>query len=581
MDRDSHPSRRARAIAAIAGVAAMALTACGSSGGTSSASPSSQSSQSTGTAQGSSSSQALIPAGTPSAAPDAGTPAAADLGFRPDKNGLPFPNYGTDYPGLTPADVRTTFGDGACASTAGGTCTLTPEAQAWMETMNKLMGGGHCYGMSVLALQLYRGDVKPTDVGGDSVDKLSPASNGALTSRLAIDWAAQLFPTVQAAAVTGTPNDILARLIQYFQSGAGSKETYTLRIFSGTGGHAITPYAAVDKGNGMVAVLAYDNNYPGIVREVTFDKNANAYQYNGAANPQAPPDVYNGKIDLLPTTPGQGVQPCFFCGQPPTPSALAPSGVTLAAQRSGPATAIGPNDKYYQVTLTGDPYDHAHLVFTDSAGHKTGIVNGTQLSDVPDVVAETAALDEFHEADEPVYLVKVGTPIDITLDGAGMTGSDTEAITVVGPGIDAQLRDIHVDPGQQDVFTLSADGTALGYRTTKSESPILELARNEATADWAADLQVHGGQSGSTIAATLTDQALGIGAANDTGATYDLQLTRDDSNGQQVFKHAGIALGAGDVAAIDYTKFARHGDSIPATVQSNGQTTQQTLADQG
>ena len=575
LDRSSWHWMRRRHLVVALGLVTIIAAGCGGSSESSSAAGSSSS--------GAHASAELVPPGSPTAAPDAGAAVNGDLGFRPDKDGLPFPNYGPDFPSLTANDVRAIFGDGACASTAGGNCLPTQEAQAWMDGMNKDMSGGHCYGFSVLALQLFRGDVKPTDLGAPSVNQLNVANNPALSSKVASDWVAQTFPSVQQAGVFGTPNDILDKLQAYFQAGAASKETYTLAIFKadGTGGHAITPFAAVDHGNGMVGVLVYDNNFPGVPREMTFDRTANTYSYNASPNPQTEPAVYSGKIYLLPTTPGQGQQPCFFCGKAGAPSSRLPTGAHLASARLGAATAAT-TAPYYEVILEGSPDAHAHLVFSDSAGHRTGIVGGSVLNEVPGVTAIDPALGfESNEQDEPIYDVTVGTKLTITLDGSGLSAPDDETIDIVGPGLDAEIRDIHVEPGQQDTLTLSADGTALAYKTAKSESPTLELAREETSADWAADLKVHGGANGSTLVATLTDAALGIGGAGDTGAGYDLVITREDSAGEQMFKHSGIRLNSGDVATLDYTKFTKHGDSIAATIESNGQSQQQTLDDQG
>ena len=69
---------------------------------------------------------------------------------------------------------------------------------------------------------------------------------------------------------------------------------YTIKIFNADGGHAITPYAVEDKGDGKFAVLVYDNNYPGITRAVEFDTNANTWSYNAATRPDLPEALYSG-----------------------------------------------------------------------------------------------------------------------------------------------------------------------------------------------------------------------------------------------------------------------------------------------
>lgn len=558
------------------GTAALALglllVACGGDTGSSS-SPASSASPGSGLGH-------VVPSGTPTQAADAGAPAAADLGFRPDKNGFPFPNYGPEYPGLTSADVQDVFGDGVCAGGTASPCTLTPVAQQWMDEMNKAVQGGHCYGFSMAALRAYKGTLAPSTYGGGDITQLKIESNSALQRQLAVDWAAQLFPSVQAGAVSGTPADILAKLIDNFQNASSTKETYTLLIFKrdGTGGHAITPYAVVDQGGGKFGLLAYDNNFPGKVREVAIDKTANTWTYNAATNPSEPSSTYEGdattqSMSLKPTTPGEGKQPCFFCGA---------AGSGGSAGTAGSAVLAASSSSYYEITLDGNPDSHAHLVFTDDAGHQTGIVGGTLKTDVPGVTVVRPTADVIYkEADEPVFQVAFGGKVAVTVDGSALSAPDTESIQVVGPGVDFALDNIAINPGQQDTFALSADGSALAYHSPMSESPTLQLGHDGDAADYSATLQVHGGSGGSTLAATLTADTLTVGGSGDSQATFDLVLDRDDGSGQQTFKHGGIALGAGDVASLAITSFTKHGDSIPAKITSNGQTTDQTLQDQG
>src|SRR5581483_3355453 len=70
----------------------------------------------------------------------------ADNGFRPDKNGFPFENYGNDGnpKNLGPPEMQALFGDQVCSSGSGDSCQLTPPAQQWMDEQNAGMNGGHC-----------------------------------------------------------------------------------------------------------------------------------------------------------------------------------------------------------------------------------------------------------------------------------------------------------------------------------------------------------------------------------------------------------------------------------------------------
>jgi hypothetical protein len=104
----------------------------------------------------------------------------------------------------------------------------------------------------------------------------------------------------------------------------------------------------------------YDNNYPGETRHILFDTHADTWTYNAAINPTVAPERYTGTakrlgIELEPTTPGLGVQPCPFCEQ---------SG---GAKRAARSTGLS------QVHLIGNRYDHAHLLISDRKGRRLGL----------------------------------------------------------------------------------------------------------------------------------------------------------------------------------------------------------------
>ena len=136
-----------------------------------------------------------------------GTPSGgADSGFRPGANGFPFQNYGNVLSGggtptnLTAHDVQMMFGDGVCADAQLRRCDLIPEAQAWLDSTNQAMAGGHCYGFSVLAELLWQHKLNVATLGAAATTDLAIHNNQALQRqhRLLLGAADRRLGAVQA-----------------------------------------------------------------------------------------------------------------------------------------------------------------------------------------------------------------------------------------------------------------------------------------------------------------------------------------------------------------------------------------------
>ncbi len=230
----------------------------------------------------------LTAAGCGGSSPALPLGSVADSGFRPPANGLPFQNYGGQLSdgvvpvNLTAADVQKMFGDQVCADAQLRRCDLIPEAQAWLTDTNEAMSGGHCYGFSVLSELLWLGQEQASSFGAPATTALQVDSNQTLQRQIAYDWALQTLESVQASRVTGTPNQILAKLEQVLKPHPA--QTYTLTFWKrdGSGGHAVTPYEVVNKGGGMFQVRIYDNNWPDDqTRAISFDTKADTWRYDG------------------------------------------------------------------------------------------------------------------------------------------------------------------------------------------------------------------------------------------------------------------------------------------------------------
>jgi hypothetical protein len=339
--------------------------------------------------------------GQPDAAaegPDAAVgPITGDGKFRPMANGFAFENYTNEGnpTNLTVDDLRAMFGDGVCASMAGGTCTLTPPGDKWMAETNAAMNGGHCEGFAVMSLLFFAHTLKADDYGAAAVHDLAFMSNTALQRGLAYWWATQVLERVQQTFVADlTPRQVADKLGTTLAD-PNAPEAYTLAIYKSNweGGHAITPYSVVDLGGGTERIMVYDNNFPNEERAIEIDRNADTWKYFAATNPSEPGALYNGdastkNLILRPISPRLGKQPCPFC----MPSPLAITGAAaLPAMR--------------QISLLGD----ADLLVTDDQGRRIGHVAGTLIDEIPNAqTLKLTAVDVWNGDLEPTYFLPAG-----------------------------------------------------------------------------------------------------------------------------------------------------------------------------
>ena len=467
----------------------------------------------------------------------------ADSGFRPEKDGFSFENYAQGPENLTPAEVEDMYGPRVCAARQAGQCVLSPPAQAWMNaTNNDLSGGGHCFGFSVTALMLFDRALSPLDYGAPATPQIALAGNTAIQHRIAESFMLQTSPKVQAAEISGTPNEILDALI------AGLKnhpDTYTLGFYQRDfkNGHAVTPYAVQDKGGGQFAVLMYDNNFPGITRAMQFDRNRNTWSYEASPQPDVQSFLYEGDAQsktqaLIPTKPGLGVQPCPFCA----------AGIT-AARASVPAptgrTRSVPVIQYDRISLGADTVNHAHLLLTDERGRRTGYVGNRLVKEIPGVRVQPLLTNQnWKLGAEPTYFVPHGLKFSISIDGTTLKAPDTESVSVIGPGFAATVSDIAVRPGQKHSLRVQSGGTKVAYKAAakQTQSPDIQLGFERPGADKTFAVATHKLEPGATVKTTVkpsTDK-LALSGAQTKGARTVVGVTSIKRSGARTTEQQAV-----------------------------------------
>lgn len=469
-----------------------------------------------------------------------------DFGFTPETNGFSFENYGDDIPAtnLTADELRRMFGDEVCADINGDECILTPPAEQWMEQINGDMAGGHCEGMAVLSLMMYTGQVSPSDFGGSAASDLD-INDETLQREIAYWWATQAVDPTASSVIRGTPMEILEYIRQMDVNG----ETYTIGIYNDRGeGHAITPFGVEDKGDGLYAILAYDNNYPGETRELYIDSRDNSWTYETSINPAVETDVWSGNadtqtLDLTPTSARLDSQACPFC-----------EGGYARAGKLAVST-----EPLNQIFLDGE----GHILITDDSGNRLGYVDGQIVNEIPGATFTKYRMLASGETPEPIYSVPANLDVTVTVDGSELTEETLTDLVLIGPGYTIGVEGIYLAPGQVDVAYFYPTDEMIAYETTSDESPSIIFGVENPDADYY--FEVYGADmvGGGTITAWLDSTAgdLLINTEKLTGeGSFNFYLTRITDEAEEEFYAEDIVLKEG---ALIYVNYAEWTDANP------------------
>lgn len=487
----------------------------------------------------------------------------ADSGFRPVHDGFSFENYGDGLDGisnLTPAQVEELFGHEVCVSGTRATCKLIPPAQEWMEVENDALAAGHCFGMAVASERFYDHELHADVYGGQTAPALQLAGNAPLQQTIAETSAIQEVPAVRQQAIAGTPTQILDALVKNLKDKA---PMYALGLFraDGAGGHAVTPYAVEDRGDGRYAVLVYDNNFPGVTRALAFDRHADAWRFHAQSNPDDVRELYGGdakqpNIALYPSKLAGGLLPCPFC-----------------ARGDGSVKPTSTKGQQYveinEIALLGDTDVHAHLLITDAKGRHTGFIGKRFVNQIPGVEVERRLENQdWLEDAEPVYLVPVGVPVTVTVDGTRLRHRVTEQLDLIGPGDDLSVGGIELRRGEKVHIHFKGDGSGMSYRADPhhSESPVLGVGVELPGRSYDFKVKANRLKGGGTLRLLLDQRRRQLDIdtrETGVGGEYGVRFHRMGAAGTKTFEHDRLFLPRGTVARLDYGGFTHHGQSLP------------------
>lgn len=245
----------------------------------------------------------------------------ADSGFRPYPHGFPLPNWGSardfaqnalvygvptrvtldqlnsdEYQGPAPLNslaLRRSLGNGVCRDARAinprtGECDLILGAGLLAQMIESSGQGGHCFGLAAAAAALYNGQLPANQVGasGLGINAANPMGDRATQTITRLFGAQYLVPDLLPTAIAGqSPTQLVETLKETLPSGT---VPFILTLFGEVGGHGITPYAVLDRGNGLYDIAVYDNNFPFRALAVTVDTTTDSFVYTSAVNPNSP-----------------------------------------------------------------------------------------------------------------------------------------------------------------------------------------------------------------------------------------------------------------------------------------------------
>ena len=306
----------------------------------------------------------------------------ADSGFRPYPHGFPIPNWGSSedfvkinlvyglpnrlsYDAYEAGDVsapgpmnslslRRTFGDGVCRDPEKidpktGDCELIFGASLLSRLVAASSQGGHCFGFASAAAALYNGQLPANQVGasGLGINATNEMRQPATQTIERLYGTQYLNPQMMQRLRTGmSPTELVQTLTLELPGGT---VPYILAVIGSEGGHAVTPFAVTDRGDGLYDIAVYDNNFPMRARAVTIDTKDDSFTYTSALNPAEPGIEWNSangsRIGLVSVLDTLEQQTCPVC--------LGPDQGTLVAF-SSIAEANGEELGYRLVDEQGD-----------------------------------------------------------------------------------------------------------------------------------------------------------------------------------------------------------------------------------
>lgn len=400
---------------------------------------------------------------------------ANDSGFRPNLDGFGFQNYGDDREtlDLTSLEMQRMFGNQVCAGNASGGCILTYPAERWMGFAISAMKNGHCEGLAVLSSLMYYNQTRPDDFGEKSAVNLS-LDRVPLQREIGYWWTTQATSPGASNKILESPRAVFDALRQSFDQGRDATEWWVIGIFlpDGSGGHAITPIAVEDMGNGSARIYVYDNNWPEEIRFIEIDLSSDSWKYQASVNPEEPDGIYSGNastksLEIVSLSSRLGLQRCDFCDGGTAVSAAAGGAGSKGAAQGNQSVVVWQRGK-------------ASLLVTDASGGRVGVLeSGEEVNEISG--AEVRSL-KFGEDSQYLIMLPAsgieGSSISINVSGSPQaSGANPSETAIFAPGYALSSSVSDLSQGAKESLGLSMNEGAynVSLRADRQLSPLLAI----------------------------------------------------------------------------------------------------------
>ncbi len=516
--------------------------------------------------------------------------------FRPNPDGYSFQNYagkkrnGKPVPELAVADLVKMFGEtDVCLKIQNGVCTPKQEALDWLDAVNSQPPGGHCEGMAVSSLVLFKGIDSPANYGAGAKTTHALPFTDPVKHLISyyfflqdVDPVATKYSDLEQL----NPSQVLDQVIASMQN--GTPDPVNLGFYGGQPdangnleGHSIVPYSVEDHGGGIFRIYVYDNNWPDKTDAyMEIDRNKETWTYDlSARDPSQTPQVWTGDaqshtLAAVPLSLRTGTLVCPWCDN--TSGGSAPGSVFASAampaypgfsladfSAASEQSSAAQGGSTMQIILSGS----GHLLITNSKGQNLGFDGKQKINNIPGarVVVPRGGLGVKIQ---PVYYLPKGDAYTITLQGpaAGVTSADTSSLSLFGQDMAVTLQDIALSTGEQHKLTVSDDAQKFNFvagnantRPTFRISTTVKSGPGVSAGNPASYLFQIGNVSvtkGQQLNFSL-DKAAGQLDIKSTGGTaslrnYELNMIRTDANGAQAFSQARLTIKTNDTHSLNF-----------------------------